>query len=93
MKKLKLIILFISLAHIIMFAQSANDKSIISVDLNIEKGAMDPVWAWFGYDEPNYTNMKDGKKLLSEISALSPEPVYVRTHNLLTSGDGVPSLK
>jgi len=93
MKKLKLIILFISLAHIIMFAQSANDKSIISVDLNIEKGAMDPVWAWFGYDEPNYTYMKDGKKLLSEISALSPEPVYVRTHNLLTSGDGVPSLK
>ena len=29
---------------------------------------MKPVWAWFGYDEPNYTYMKDGKKLLSEIS-------------------------
>ena len=54
---------------------------------------MKPIWAWFGYDEPNYTYMKDGKKLLSEIAALSPVPVFVRTHNLLTTGDGTPSLK
>ena len=33
---------------------------------------MTPMWAWFGYDEPNYTYMKDGKKLLSELAA--PEP-------------------
>jgi xylan 1,4-beta-xylosidase len=51
------------------------------------------MWAWFGYDEPNYTYMKDGKKLLSELSALSPVPVYVRTHNLLTTGDGTAALK
>src|SRR6266487_957019 len=37
--------------------------------------------------------MKDGKKLLSEIAALSPVPVYVRCHNLLTTGDGTPALK
>nr|WP_240347984.1 beta-xylosidase [Longitalea arenae] len=37
--------------------------------------------------------MKDGKKLLSELAALSPVPVYVRAHNLLTSGDGKPALK
>ncbi len=54
---------------------------------------MKPVWAWFGYDEPNYTYMKDGRKLLSELAALSPVPVYVRTHNLMTTGDGTPSLK
>src|SRR5438045_4309189 len=54
---------------------------------------MKPLWAWFGYDEPNYTYMKDGKKLLSEIAALSPVPVFVRTHNLLTGGDGKPALK
>ncbi len=54
---------------------------------------MQPAWAWFGYDEPNYTYMKDGKKLLSEIAALSPVPVYVRAHNLLTTGDGTPALK
>ena len=37
--------------------------------------------------------MKDGRKLLSEISALSPLPVYVRVHNLLVTGDGTPALK
>src|SRR3972149_900206 len=66
---------------------------IINVDLSHVKGPMSPVWAWFGYDEPNYTYMKDGKKLLSEIAELSPVPVYVRTHNLLSSGDGTPALK
>ncbi|HEY4287498.1 MAG TPA: beta-xylosidase [Puia sp.] len=50
-------------------------------------------WAQFGYDEPNYTYMKDGRKLLSELAALSPVPVYVRCHNLLTTGDGVAALK
>jgi xylan 1,4-beta-xylosidase len=65
----------------------------VTVDFSAPVGRMDPVWAWFGYDEPNYTYMKDGKKLLSELSALSPTPVYVRTHNLLTSGDGKPALK
>ena len=33
---------------------------------------MTPIWAWFGYDEPNYTYMPDGRKLLSELAALSP---------------------
>ena len=66
---------------------------VIKVDLTKKTGDMNPVWAWFGYDEPNYTYLKDGKKLLSEIAALSPVPVYVRTHNLLTTGDGTPALK
>ena len=51
---------------------------------------MKPIWAWFGYDEPNYTYMTDGQKLLTELSKLSPVPVYVRAHNLLTTGDGTP---
>ncbi len=65
----------------------------IRVDVSRETGALPPVWAFFGYDEPNYTYMKDGRKLLSQLAALSPVPVYVRAHNLLTSGDGTPSLK
>lgn len=65
----------------------------LQIDFGKIKGPMTPVWAWFGYDEPNYTYMKDGKKLLSEIAALSPVPVYIRTHNLLISGDGEPALK
>ena len=65
----------------------------IQVDLQKKKGPLKPIWAFFGYDEPNYTYMKDGRKLLTELSALSPVPVYVRTHNLLTTGDGTPALK
>lgn len=65
----------------------------INVNLQKEIAPMRPIWAWFGYDEPNYTYMKDGKKLLSEIAALSPVPVNVRAHNLLTTGDGTPALK
>ena len=74
-------------------ATSAPPPVSIQVDLTKEVGRMDPVWAWFGYDEPNYTYMKDGKKLLSELAALSPVPVYVRAHSLLSSGDGTPALK
>src|SRR6187397_2366982 len=71
----------------------ANNRVLVNVDLSKTIGPMYPAWAWFGYDEPNYTYMKDGKKLLSEIAALSPVPVFVRAHNLLTTGDGTPALK
>jgi xylan 1,4-beta-xylosidase len=74
-------------------AQQPADTAFIYVNAAKPVGDMKPVWAWFGYDEPNYTYMKDGKKLLTEIAALSPVPVYVRAHNLLTTGDGTPALK
>jgi len=70
-----------------------NDRVTIRIDANQRLGPMTPMWAWFGYDEPNYTYMKDGKKLLSELAGLSPVPVFVRAHNLLTTGDGTPALK
>ena len=54
---------------------------------------MSTMWAWFGADEPNYAYMKDGKKLLTELSQLSPVPVYFRAHNLLTSGHDTLTMK
>jgi xylan 1,4-beta-xylosidase len=65
----------------------------IHVDVAKTKGPMRPVWRFFGHDEPNYTYMPAGKELLGELARLGPEAVYVRTHNLLTSGDGTPALK
>jgi xylan 1,4-beta-xylosidase len=65
----------------------------IRIDAARPVGAMTTMWGFFGYDEPNYTYMKDGRKLLSELAALGPGPVFVRTHNLLTTGDGTPALK
>ena len=65
----------------------------IRVDTRVARGAFKPIWAWFGNDEPNYAYMRDGQKLLDELASASPVPVYFRTHNLLTSGDGTAALK
>lgn len=65
----------------------------LTVDTRAETGPMTPLWAWFGYDEPNYSTTPNGKKLLSELAALSPVPVYVRAHNLMSSGNGSHALK
>ncbi len=65
----------------------------IRVDASRRIGPMTTMWSFFGYDEPNYTYMKDGRKLLTELAALSPTPVHVRMHNLLTTGDGTAALK
>ena len=56
-------------------------------------GPYTPIWNYFGADEPNYLYAPNGKKLLAELAALSPVPVYFRPHNLLTSGNGDGSLK
>jgi xylan 1,4-beta-xylosidase len=65
----------------------------IQVQANQSDGPISPVWNYFGYDEPNYTYAPNGRKLLGELAAANVVPVYVRTHNLLTSGDGSASLK
>ncbi|HEY1022147.1 MAG TPA: hypothetical protein VGE06_07525, partial [Flavisolibacter sp.] len=90
-----LVIAFISVAYDSVLAQgkAASEGAVIEVDLAKTKGPMYPAWAFFGYDEPNYTYMKDGKRLLSEIAALSPVPVYVRAHSMLVTGDGKAALK
>src|SRR5271170_5773166 len=58
------------------------------VDASASNGTLPRAWTYFGYDEPNFTYSPNGKKLLQELAELSPAPVYIRTHNLLTSGDG-----
>ena len=65
----------------------------IQVQFDQSEGTISPIWNYFGYDEPNYTYAPNGKKLLGELAALDAAPVYVRVHNLLTSGDGSASLK
>jgi xylan 1,4-beta-xylosidase len=74
-------------------AQLAPDSVTIHVRADQPEGAIRTIWNYFGYDEPNYTYAPNGKKLLGELSALCSVPVYVRVHNLLTTGDGSASLK
>ena len=74
-------------------AQLSPERVTVRVEADESRGEMPSAWNYFGYDEPNYTYAPNGKKLLHELAALSPRPVYVRVHNLFTSGDGSASLK
>ena len=74
-------------------AQQEGKTVRVKVEAAKSEGPLRPIWNYFGYDEPNATYTPDGKKLLEELAAMSPVPVYIRTHNLLTTGDGAYSLK
>lgn len=84
----------ISIALLICPLQLLAQRTVtIRVNANAAQGAFKPSWAYFGHDEPNFTYMKYGRQLLSELSAMTPAAVHDRTHNLLTTGDGTPALK
>src|SRR5690349_7978931 len=79
---------------ITLYAQNGVKPVTLQVDISKKSTEpLKPIWAWFGYDEPNYTYMKDGKKLLTEIAQFSPVPVFVRAHHLLVTGKGEYALK
>ncbi len=82
------ILLFLLFTLRASFAQ----QSPLSIRVDAAKtiGDMVPFWSYFGYDEPNYTTRKDGRKLLTTLTKLGPATVYVRTHNLLTSKGNSP---
>ncbi|MBS1857480.1 MAG: beta-xylosidase [Acidobacteria bacterium] len=65
----------------------------IRVDSAAKIGPFRPIYSYFGYDEPNYTYMPNGRKLVGELAALSPVTVQIRAHHLLVTGDGTPALK
>src|SRR3982074_2729324 len=92
MRKLVIILICAVAMHAAAQVPESNPGSI-QVDLAKPEGSYTPIYSWFGYDESNYTTMKYGKRLLMELHDLSPVPVYIRAHHLLTSGNGVAELK
>jgi xylan 1,4-beta-xylosidase len=71
----------------------AQNAVTIRVNAAETVGPFKPINAYFGYDEPNYTYMQNGRKLVGELAAMSAAPVYIRTHFMLATGDGTPGLK
>src|SRR6185312_17555730 len=71
----------------------AQQPDTIQVDGLKQAGAFPASWNYFGYDEPNYTYMKNGRKLIGELAALGRTPVHMRTHFLLVTGDGKAAFK
>jgi xylan 1,4-beta-xylosidase len=72
---------------------SVSGPVVIQVHGGQPTGPYTPIWNYFGADEPNYIYAPNGRKLLGELSSLSPVPVYFRPHNLFTTGSGDGSLK
>jgi xylan 1,4-beta-xylosidase len=89
---LVVVVLFFLISQL-CWPQQAPQSVSIQVHFDQSDGQLSPVWNYFGYDEPNYTYTLNGKKLLGELAAANVVPVYIRTHNLLTTGDGSASLK
>jgi xylan 1,4-beta-xylosidase len=83
----------VAVAILVTHAALAQAPVEIKADAARKSGVTQPVWAYFGYDEPNYTYAPNGAKLIAELGALRPSEIYIRTHNLLTTGDGTPALK
>jgi xylan 1,4-beta-xylosidase len=90
-----------ALVTIVWTAQSISSSAsepqaapvVIDVDAAHPDGPYRPAWNYFGADEPNFVYSENGKNLLKELAALSPTPVHIRLHNLLTTGDGTGALK
>jgi len=92
---LRMAILILALLGLICIPGATAQTQSVSVRVDLAKrvGPYTPIYRWFGYDESNYTTMTYGRQLLRELHDLSPQPVYIRAHHLLTSGNGVPELK
>jgi xylan 1,4-beta-xylosidase len=65
----------------------------VKIDAAKAVGVIQPIWRFFGADEPNYATRPEGEKLLMELGRLRRGEVYFRAHNLMTSGDGTPDFK
>jgi xylan 1,4-beta-xylosidase len=65
----------------------------IQVDATHRGKPLKHVWQYYGYDECNYTTTPDCKALMKTVAQINPEPVYLRQHFLLNSGDGKAALK
>ena len=74
-------------------ALAAPPPVTVTVRADTEIGEMRPIWNYFGYDEAGTTLTREGRDLLAKLNALSHEPVRIRVHHLLTSGDGTLALK
>ncbi len=96
MRRLLVVALFLT-ASTGLYAQ---DSVTIRVNAGQAIGPYKPITGFFGYDEANFTYAKNGSKLVGELGSLSgskgnkgSDPVYIRTHFMLTTGDGTSGYK
>jgi xylan 1,4-beta-xylosidase len=85
-----LIVLLFTLPYSIVLSET---PALIEVDANASGPDLRHVWQYYGFDECNYASARHGKDLLAHLARINTQPVYIRSHCLLNSGDGIGSLK
>lgn len=71
----------------------AEARVLISVDGTQPGAALDPIWAFHGFDEVNYTTSEAGRALLEVLAETHPVAPHIRNHFLFNTGDGTPRPK
>ena len=72
---------------------SQSNSVTVTVDATKPGKILKHVWSYYGYDEANYTTTPECKSLMKTVAEIDAEPVYLRQHFLLNSGDGKAHLK
>ena len=86
-----LLSLIMSLA--VCLPASAQTPININVDATAVGAPLEQVWAFYGYDEVNYTTTPEGEELLRTLALVHASPVHIRTHFLFNTGNGMPAVK
>lgn len=85
---------FVALLALLAVAGTAQAQPVpVTVHADRKIGELRPIWNYFGYDEAGTTVTREGRHLLGELNKLSEQPIRIRVHHLLTSGDGTLALK
>jgi len=84
----------LTLAACVALSSRAEAQTVtISVDATAAGTTLEKVWPFHGYDEVNYSTTAEGKALLGTLGTIDTTPDHIRTHFLLNTGNGTPSLK
>lgn len=87
------LMLSLSIFDSVVYGQT-NFPVMVEVEADKTISELRPIWNYFGYDEALTTLTPEGEHLLKELKKMSaPEPIQIRVHHLLTSGDGTLALK
>ena len=83
----------VAASHGSIAAAQGSESVTIAVDATAAGAPLERIWPFYGYDEVNNTTTPPGQDLLRTLGSMDPVAPHIRTHFLLNTGDGTPSLK
>jgi xylan 1,4-beta-xylosidase len=72
---------------------AGGETIVMSVDSQAPGKPLKHVWSFFGFDECNFAYTDGAKELMKTLSTSEKDPIYLRCHFLLNTGDGTPAMK